>query len=211
MHDEDTNEEKTVSVISCFQCGTIFWWSYEFIQDSSHGTRVAGALMGSNVQLNALNAFPATVPVSPLEMQAAQGFHKCYIQYVRFKLCLWVHILFAFFWCFSGGGTFPCYLLNFGAKRCHVLQSISVGAVWSYNLSFALFICFSMVFIDFSLAFTDFPLFSRFVYPWRLSVLRWFSSGFACSCWFFHCLYFSECFGFHHFFAGVHRFLSKLL
>jgi len=122
-----------------------------------------------------------------------------------------VHILFAFFWCFSGGGTFPCYLLNFGAKRCHVLQSISVAAVWSYNLSFALFICFSMVFIDFSLAFTDFPLFSRFVYPWRLSVLRWFSSGFACSCWFFHCLYFSECFGFHHFFAGVHRFLSKLL
>ena len=84
----------------------------------------------------------------PFQLFLVSGFHTCYIQYVRFKLCLWVHILFAFFWCFSGGGTFPCYLLNFGATIFHLHCSFVFP--WCSSISrwlSPIFHCFHGLFI----------------------------------------------------------------
>jgi len=48
---------------------------------------------------------------------------------------------FLFSFCFSVWGTFPCYLLHFGAKTCNLLNLID----------------FSMVLAGFSMVFIDLP------------------------------------------------------
>ena len=95
-----------------------------------------------------------------------------------------VHI-FCFFWggiffCFAVWGTFPCYLLHFGARTCTLLN------FGTKILPFALFIDFSIVLAGFSMVFIDLP--NVFIYfsivfiefSMVSIVFLWFRSIFPC-------------------------------
>ena len=124
----------------------------------------------------------------------------------------WVQFLL--FFLFSVWGTYPCYLLRFGAKTCSLLSS---GAKISHARCAPLFLWFSLILPWCSCVFDAFgwtlhglhsffhsvhgifDLFCWFLdaagwflhvlsdfFPWILLMLPWCSLSFACVHWFLH-------------------------
>ena len=91
--------------------------------------------------------------------------------------CIDFFVFFRFF-CFSVWGTFPCYLLHFGAKTCTLLNFGTKMCHFALSIEYSMvFAGFSMVFMDLPKFFIDFPYFSV-SFPWVQLIFPWFRSIF---------------------------------